>query len=38
MEAMLFTRTGPEQWAREDLFETSIPPLENAPADTTFGL
>ena len=38
MEAMLFTRTAPEQWAREDLFETSIPPLENAPADATFGL
>ena len=38
MEAMLLTRVSGDQWAREDLFETSIPPLENAPADTSFGL
>ena len=30
MEARLVTRQGPTQWLREDLFETSIPPLVHA--------
>jgi protein-L-isoaspartate(D-aspartate) O-methyltransferase len=29
MEAMLFTRIGENEWAREELFETRIPPLLN---------
>jgi protein-L-isoaspartate(D-aspartate) O-methyltransferase len=30
MEAMLITRTAEDDWARESLFETVIPPLVNA--------
>lgn len=31
MEAILVTRVGENEWARESLFETDIPPLANAP-------
>lgn len=36
MEAQLITRVGPSQWASESLFDTSIPPLENAPTIENF--
>jgi len=36
MEALLITRVGPEQWAQESLFETSIPPLLHAPEPPAF--
>ncbi|MBU1191543.1 MAG: protein-L-isoaspartate O-methyltransferase [Gammaproteobacteria bacterium] len=36
MEALLITRVGPDQWARESLFDTSIPPLVNAPGPAAF--
>lgn len=36
MEALLITRTGPEQWATESLFDTAVPPLVNAPAPAPF--
>ena len=36
MEARLVTRQGPSQWLREDLFETSIPPLAHAARPPRF--
>lgn len=36
MEAILITRTGDNEWSRESLFETSIPPLVNAPQPQRF--
>ena len=36
MEARLVTRQGPTQWLREDLFETSIPPLVHAARPPRF--
>jgi protein-L-isoaspartate(D-aspartate) O-methyltransferase len=36
MEALLITRVGPRQWARESLFETSIPPLIHATEPPAF--
>jgi protein-L-isoaspartate(D-aspartate) O-methyltransferase len=36
MEALLITRTGDSAWARESLFETSIPPLKNVEAPIRF--
>lgn len=36
MEALLITRIGADNWARESLFETSIPPLLHAPATPVF--
>jgi protein-L-isoaspartate(D-aspartate) O-methyltransferase len=36
MEALLITRVGPEQWARESLFDTAVPPLLNAPTPARF--
>ncbi len=35
-EALLITRTGEQEWNRESLFETSIPPLINAPKPEGF--
>ncbi len=31
MEALLITRLGENEWSRESLFETELPPLQNAP-------
>ena len=36
MEALLITRTGDNAWARESLFETVLPPMENLPAPRKF--
>ncbi|RRQ21605.1 protein-L-isoaspartate O-methyltransferase family protein [Thiohalobacter thiocyanaticus] len=36
MEAMLITRVAADQWAAESLFDTSAPPLENAPRIENF--
>ncbi|MFO1406329.1 MAG: protein-L-isoaspartate O-methyltransferase [Steroidobacteraceae bacterium] len=36
MEARLITRQGHAEWLREDLFETSIPPLLHAPRPPRF--
>jgi len=36
MEACLITRTGPNQWTREALFETELQPLVAAPAAEVF--
>ena len=36
MEALLITRVGPDQWARESLFETSIPALIHAEKPQPF--
>ncbi len=36
MQALLITRTGDQEWSEESLFEVSVPPLENAPAPSTF--
>lgn len=36
MEALLITRVGTEQWAKESLFDTAIPPLLNAPEPPAF--
>ena len=36
MEARLITRTEPETWMMESLFETDLPPLVGAPAPETF--
>jgi len=36
MEALVITRVGPEEWARESLFETSIPPLVGAEQPPKF--
>ncbi|MEW6646169.1 MAG: protein-L-isoaspartate O-methyltransferase [Pseudomonadota bacterium] len=38
MEALLITRTGENEWARESLFETELPPLQNAPRSQRFML
>ncbi len=36
MEAVLITRVAETEWAHEGLFETSIPPLRNAPSPQRF--
>lgn len=36
MEALLITRTGPDEWLRESLFETVLPPLEHFSAPPRF--
>ncbi|WP_455235404.1 protein-L-isoaspartate O-methyltransferase family protein [Thiogranum longum] len=36
MQALLITRVGEQEWNQESLFETSIPPLVNAPEPDTF--
>ena len=36
MQARRVTRLGDSEWAREDLFETCLPPLENAPRPEAF--
>jgi protein-L-isoaspartate(D-aspartate) O-methyltransferase len=36
MEAVKITRTGQNEWQREDLFETVIPPLVNAARPSSF--
>jgi protein-L-isoaspartate(D-aspartate) O-methyltransferase len=36
MEAVLITRLGEEEFHREDLFETAVPPLVNAPRPQHF--
>ncbi|MDE2022986.1 MAG: protein-L-isoaspartate O-methyltransferase [Gammaproteobacteria bacterium] len=36
MEALLITRVTEAAWARESLFETSLPPLVNAPMPAAF--
>lgn len=36
MKARLVTRMGDAEWSREDVFETSLPPLENAPRPEAF--
>ncbi|MCF6354131.1 MAG: protein-L-isoaspartate O-methyltransferase [Candidatus Polarisedimenticolaceae bacterium] len=36
MEACLITRTGENQWIRETLFETELPPLTNASTANAF--
>lgn len=36
MEALRVTRAGDARWARESLFETCLPPLENARRDEEF--
>ncbi len=38
MEALLITRVGPDQWATESLFDTSVPALVGAPRSTSFEL
>jgi len=35
-QALLITRTGEQEWREESLFETSVPPLINAPQPETF--
>lgn len=36
MEALLITRVGENAWARDSLFETELPPLQNAPRPQRF--
>jgi protein-L-isoaspartate(D-aspartate) O-methyltransferase len=36
MEARLITRAGPDHWSSEDLFETSLAPLEHAAPEPRF--
>jgi protein-L-isoaspartate(D-aspartate) O-methyltransferase len=36
MQASLVTRIGDDEWSRRHLFETSLPPLENAPQPEGF--
>ena len=36
MEALLITRVGEEEWVRESLFDTELPPLRNAAPIKTF--
>ena len=36
MEALLITRVGEEEWVRESLFDTELPPLRNAAPVKTF--
>ena len=38
MEALLITRVGDNEWSSESLFETELPPLENAQAPSHFHL
>ncbi|GAB4291894.1 MAG: protein-L-isoaspartate O-methyltransferase [Thiohalomonadaceae bacterium] len=38
MEALLITRLGENEWIRESLFETELPPLQNAPRTQRFVL
>lgn len=38
MEALLITRLGENEWARESLFETVLPPLQNARRASRFVL
>ena len=38
MEALLITRISEEEWHQESLFETSLPPLVNAVAESPFAL
>lgn len=38
MQALLITRTGEDEWIQESLFETAIPPLQNAPQAERFKL
>ncbi len=38
MEALLITRLGENEWSRESLFETVLPPLQNAPQARHFVL
>lgn len=38
MEAMLVTRTGPQDWSSEALFETDLPPLIGSENNTEFTL
>ncbi|MGD8925794.1 MAG: protein-L-isoaspartate O-methyltransferase [Thioalkalispiraceae bacterium] len=38
MEARLITRTGPASFESQDLFETDLPPLRNAPQPDRFSL
>lgn len=38
MEACLITRVSEDQWSRDSLFETVIPPLRNVPVETHFEL
>jgi protein-L-isoaspartate(D-aspartate) O-methyltransferase len=38
MEALLITRLGENEWSRESLFETVLPPLQNAPRAQHFVL
>ena len=36
MEAKLITRVGEDEWAVEDVFETDLPPLQNAAQPQRF--
>jgi protein-L-isoaspartate(D-aspartate) O-methyltransferase len=36
MEALLITRTGEDEWSREALFETVLPPLDNVATPSPF--
>lgn len=36
MEALLITRVGEQEWVRESLFDTALPPLRNAAPVKTF--
>jgi protein-L-isoaspartate(D-aspartate) O-methyltransferase len=38
MEAVLITRVGEDQWARESLFDTSAPALVGAPVTRSFAV
>jgi len=38
MEAVLITRVGEDEWSKESLFETDLPPLMNAPEPQRFVL
>ncbi len=38
MEACLLTRVSDDQWSRDSLFETVIPPLRNVPVEPRFEL
>jgi protein-L-isoaspartate(D-aspartate) O-methyltransferase len=38
MEAVLVTRIDEDNWSQEGLFETSLPPLVNAPETRRFVL
>ena len=36
MEALLITRVTEDEWLRQTLFETVVPPLKNVPEITHF--